>query len=73
VKKIEEICRAHDTTIRQAAIQFAMMHPAVVSVVLGAVAPDEVKANVHDASVAIPKGLWSDLKSAGLLDPAAPI
>jgi D-threo-aldose 1-dehydrogenase len=72
VKKIEEVCRAHNTTIRQAAIQFAMAHPAVVSVVLGAVAPDEVKANVHDASVSIPKGLWSDLKSAGLLDPAAP-
>jgi D-threo-aldose 1-dehydrogenase len=72
VKKIEEVCRAHNTTIRQVAIQFAMAHPAVVSVVLGAVAPDEVKANVHDASVSIPKSLWSDLKSAGLLDTAAP-
>jgi D-threo-aldose 1-dehydrogenase len=72
VKGIEEICRRHQVTIRQAAIQFAMAHPAVLSVVLGAVAPDEVKANVHDASVKIPPGLWSDLKSANLLDAAVP-
>jgi D-threo-aldose 1-dehydrogenase len=49
-----------------------MGHPAVVSVVLGAVKPEEVKANVHDATVAIPASLWSDLKSAKLLDSAAP-
>ena len=72
VKAIEAICRKHKVTLRQAAIQFAIAHPAVVSVVLGAVKPEEVKANVHDASVDIPAGLWSDLKSARLLDPAAP-
>jgi len=72
VKAIEEICKKHKVTLRQAAIQFAASHPAVVSVVLGAVKPEEVKANVHDASVAIPADLWSDLKAAKLLDPAAP-
>lgn len=72
VRKIEEVCKAHNTTIRQAAVQFSMAHPAVVSIVLGAVTPEEVKANVHDASVAIPPSLWSDLKSANLLNPAAP-
>ena len=49
-----------------------MAHPAVVSIVLGAVTPEEVKANVHDASVKIPPSLWSDLKSANLLAPGAP-
>ena len=34
--------------------------------------PEEVKSNVHDATVEIPAGLWSDLKSAKLLDAAAP-
>ena len=72
VKAIEAICRKHKVTLRQAAIQFAFAHPAVVSVVLGAIKPEEVKANVHDASVEIPAGLWSDLKSAKLLDPASP-
>ena len=72
VKGIEEVCRRHHVTIRQAALQFAMAHPAVVSIVLGAVTPEEVKANVHDASVEIPASLWSDLKSANLLNEAAP-
>jgi D-threo-aldose 1-dehydrogenase len=72
VKKIEKVCEAHKTTIRQAALQFAMAHPSVVSIVLGAVAPEEVKQNVHDSSVVIPSALWSDLKSDGLLDTAAP-
>jgi D-threo-aldose 1-dehydrogenase len=58
--------------LRQAAIQFALGHPAVVSVVLGAVKPEEVKSNVHDATVETPASLWSDLKSAKLLDAAAP-
>ena len=34
VKAIEEICKKHKVTLRQAAIQFALGHPAVVSVVL---------------------------------------
>ena len=72
VKAIEEICAKHKVTLRQAAIQFAYGHPAVVSVVLGAVKPEEVKSNVQDATVEIPAGLWSDLKSAKLLDSAAP-
>ena len=72
VKKIEEVCRAHKTTVRQAALQFSMAHPAVVSIVLGAVTPEEVKTNVHDASAKIPPRLWSDLKSANLLAPSAP-
>ena len=72
VKRIEEVCRAHGATIRQAALQFSMAHPAVASVVLGAVKPEEVKANVRDAEAPIPGSLWSDLKTAKLLDPSAP-
>jgi D-threo-aldose 1-dehydrogenase len=72
VKAIEEICKKHKITLRQAAIQFALGHPAVVTVVLGAVKPEEVKSNVHDATVEIPAALWSDLKSSKLLDAAAP-
>ena len=72
VRKIEAICARHGTSIRRAAVQFAMAHPAVVSVVLGAVKPTEAEANAADAEHEVPAGLWSDLKSAGLLDPAAP-
>jgi D-threo-aldose 1-dehydrogenase len=72
VRKIEAICAGHGTSIRRAALQFAMAHPAVVSVVLGAVKPNEVEANAVDADQKVPAALWSELKSAGLLDPTAP-
>ena len=72
VRKIEAVCQAHGTSIRRAALQFSMAHPAVVSVVLGGVKPDEVRANIVDASEKVPPALWSDLKAAGLLNPAAP-
>ena len=70
---IEEICRRHKVTLRQAAMQFVFAHhSAVVSIVLGAVKPEGVKANAKDASAAIPAALWTELKSAGFLDKAAP-
>lgn len=72
VRRIEAICAAHGTSIRRAALQFAMAHPAVVAVVLGAVKPEEIAANAADAEALVPAGLWSDLKSQGVLDPSAP-
>jgi D-threo-aldose 1-dehydrogenase len=73
VRKIEAICAKHGTTLRSTALQFAMAHPAVVTVVLGAVKPAEIEANAADAAVNVPAALWRDLKSAGLLDAAAPV
>ena len=73
VRRIEAICAVHGTSIRRAALHFAMAHPAVVCVVLGAARPAEIEANAGDAEHAVPPGLWSDLKSAGLIDPAVVI
>jgi D-threo-aldose 1-dehydrogenase len=73
VRRIEAVCERHGTSLRRAALHFAMGHPAVVCVVLGAVKPEEVQSNVADAGHQVPAALWSDLKSAGLLDPAVPI
>jgi D-threo-aldose 1-dehydrogenase len=73
VSRIEAICAVHGTSIRRAALHFAMAHPAVVCVVLGAARPAEIEANAGDAEHAVPPGLWSDLKSAGLIDPAVVI
>ena len=72
VRKIEAICAKHDTSIRRAAMQFPMAHPAVVSIVLGAVKPSEVESNVADAQAKLPAALWSDLKAADLLDASTP-
>lgn len=72
VRRIEEVCRAHGVTLRQAALGFARAHPAVVTLVLGAVTGDEVRANVADIAVDVPVALWASLKGEGLLDAMAP-
>jgi D-threo-aldose 1-dehydrogenase len=55
-----------------AALHFALGHPAVASVVLGAETPQEVERNVAALSSAVPAALWSDLKAERLLDPDVP-
>ena len=67
VRRIEEVCQAHRVALPDAALQFALAHPAVASVVLGAVTEAEVERNVAALTSAIPGRLWSDLKTAGLL------
>jgi D-threo-aldose 1-dehydrogenase len=49
-----------------------MGHPAVKTVIPGAVSAAEVQTNVALFSRELPASLWSDLKSAGLLRPDAP-
>jgi D-threo-aldose 1-dehydrogenase len=72
VRRIEAVCRAHGVALADAALRFATAHPAVSSVVLGAVTPDEVARNVAALTRPIPTGLWSDLKSEALLVADAP-
>lgn len=72
VSRIADVCAAHGVTLQQAALAFALHHPAVVSLVLGAVSPAEVEANAADAGVEIPPALWADLKDQALLDRDAP-
>ena len=72
VGRIEAVCRAHGVALPEAALHFALAHPAVASVILGAVTPTEVARNLAALDARIPSGLWRDLKAEGLLDPAAP-
>ncbi len=72
VKKLEAVCRAHGIRLPEAALQFPLHHPQVVSVIPGAAAPKEMAANIKFLKRRIPKALWQDLKSRGLVDSRAP-
>ena len=71
-QKIEAICQRHGVPLGAAALQFPLFHPAFCSVIPGALSVTEVKENVAYMGVRIPVELWSELKRAKLLDPAAP-
>jgi len=71
-QKIEVVCRRHGVELGAAALQFPLFHPALCSVIPGALSAAEVKQNIARLSSIIPVQLWSELKREGLLDPNAP-
>lgn len=73
VAAIESVCRAHNVALPTAALHFALGHPAVASLVLGAQTPQEVERNVAASSSSVPSALWRDLKAERLLDDNAPV
>ena len=72
VRRIEAVCARHGVPLRRAALAFAAAHPAVISLVIGAVKPEEVRANAAEMSASVPAALWSELKAEGLLAEEAP-
>jgi D-threo-aldose 1-dehydrogenase len=73
VDRIAAVCRAHGVAMVDAAFQFPLRHPAVISVIPGGQGVDEVAANLRAATAAIPPALWADLKAEGLIRPDAPV
>ena len=73
VAKIDAVCRAHAVRLVDAAFQFPLCHPAVVSVIPGGQGIIEADANRAAAFAVIPPALWADLKAEGLLHPDAPV
>jgi D-threo-aldose 1-dehydrogenase len=73
VARIEAVCRAHNVPLAAAALAFPLAHPAVVSVIPGGQTPREVRENAAMLAYRLPRALWSDLVSEGLLRADAPV
>ena len=73
VRRIEAVCRNHEVRLPAAALRFVLAHPAVRSVIPGAMSEREVRQNVALLEQPIPPQLWADLKSARLLRDEAPV
>jgi D-threo-aldose 1-dehydrogenase len=69
VRRIEAVCRRHGVPMAAAALQFPLAHPAVVSVIPGAVSAE----NVALMERPIPAELWAELKQERLLRADAPV
>lgn len=73
VAKIEAVCTAHGVRLVDAAFQFPLRHPAVVSVIPGGQGVAEMAANLAAAQAEIPPALWQALKDEGLMRADAPV
>ncbi|HEX7308839.1 aldo/keto reductase [Lentzea sp.] len=71
-REIASVCSRHGVTLPEVAIQFALGHPAVVSVVIGSRTAEQMTSNAAYFSASIPPGLWEELKSSGLLGSEVP-
>ena len=70
--RIQAVCSSHGVALQAAALQFALGHPSVCSVVAGASKKERVEANIAHMTREIPHRLWDDLKLEGLMDARCP-
>jgi D-threo-aldose 1-dehydrogenase len=65
-QRIRAVCARHGVPIAAAAIRFALRHPAVTAVVVGARSAAEVTEDVGYLSAAVPQELFNELAAEGL-------
>ncbi|ARJ05265.1 oxidoreductase [Cnuibacter physcomitrellae] len=66
-RAVARVCDRHGVTLPDAAVQYALRHPAVASVVLGCRTPDHVRSTVSRAATEIPEEMWRELDDEGLV------
>jgi D-threo-aldose 1-dehydrogenase len=72
VARIEAVCTRHGVRLIEAALNFPLTHPAIVSLIPGGQVAAEVRSNLAILSTPIPAGLWAELKAEGLMRQDAP-
>jgi D-threo-aldose 1-dehydrogenase len=70
---IADVCGEFGVPLRAAALRFPFGHPSVVSAVVGAATPAEVRDNAALFSYDIPDAMWASLVERGLLAEDIPL
>ena len=71
--RLSDVCARHGVSLRAAALQFPLAHPAVASVIPGAGTLEEVRDNLLRHAEPIPDDLWREMRHEGLIRPDAPV
>jgi len=72
VHHIEAVCDRYQVSLKAAASQFALAHPAVTAIIPGAATPEQVNENFSLLQQKIPKDFWTELQIKGLIREDAP-
>src|SRR5262249_50764343 len=73
VKRLEPFCADHNVPIGGAALQFALTHPAICSVLTGPRSPEELGATLEWWNFSIAQSFWTELSAAGFVAPGTPL
>lgn len=73
VGKLKDLAERHGISIKAAALQFSLAHPASAAVIPGATRPSRIAEDTAALNETVPAAFWTDLRAAGLVSPAAPL
>jgi D-threo-aldose 1-dehydrogenase len=73
VQRIEDLCACFNISLRAAALQFPLGHPAVISVIPGARSTAELDENIAALHEPIPSEFWTALQRQQLIDVSVPL
>ncbi|MFD7881554.1 aldo/keto reductase [Streptomyces bauhiniae] len=73
VDRIKALAERHGVSIKAAALQFALAHPATAAVVPGATRPSRIAEDVAALHETVPAAFWADLRAEGLISAFAPV
>jgi D-threo-aldose 1-dehydrogenase len=72
-QELDALARAHGTSLKAAAIQFGLAHPATSCVLSGGRTAEEVAENAAMAEATVPAAFWRELRERRLVDDHAPL
>ncbi|GGY34973.1 aldo/keto reductase [Streptomyces tanashiensis] len=73
VGKLKALTDRHGVSIKAAALQFSLAHPVSAAVIPGATRPSRIAEDVAALNETVPAAFWTELRTAGLVSPAAPL
>ncbi|MFC7014992.1 aldo/keto reductase, partial [Streptomyces viridiviolaceus] len=73
VGKLKALTEKHGVSIKAAALQFSLAHPAAAAVIPGATRPSRIAEDTAALTEDIPAAFWTGLRASGLVSSAAPL
>ena len=70
--RIASLCERHRVPLAAAALQFALAHPAIATVLIGPRTLGELESNLRAACCEIPEALWDELEAVGIVPAGSP-
>lgn len=73
ISKLTEVADSHGVSLKAAALQFSLAHPAVVAVIPGSTRPDRIEEDLNALQEKIPEAFWQELIEKQLISAVAPL
>ena len=70
---LEQVAARHKVSLKAAASQFALAHPAITTIIPGTRQPDRVSENYEILEEEIPADFWAEIKAENLVHPDSPV